>query len=217
MSRALKVRFLIESAFLVAVAAVAGANHLRPLWIVIVMAVAYLLVVVIEVVSGVRVRRAAPVREEAPEEAVEPEVAREERPAPERHVRVLVPEPAPPASLIVEVEPEPEAAPEPVVLLAPPPPVPPPEPVMEPVRAAPEPEPVIALSLRDSRPRQWNLWELERLSRDRGGRDASRDAERAALLMELRQFAAADGNLPVDFDALVRETFGELIASAERT
>jgi hypothetical protein len=32
--------------------------------------------------------------------------------------------------------------------------------------------------------------------------------------MELRQFANADGQLSVDFDSVVRESFGELIYAA---
>ena len=62
-------------------------------------------------------------------------------------------------------------------------------------------------------PRQWNIWYLERIVRERAGGDALRDEERAALLMYLREFANADGLLPVDFDGLVRESFDELIGS----
>ena len=35
--------------------------------------------------------------------------------------------------------------------------------------------------------------------------------ERALLLMSLRQFANASGDLPVDFDALIREAFGSAL------
>ena len=41
-----------------------------------------------------------------------------------------------------------------------------------------------------------------------------RDEELAFLLLELRQFANADGQLSVDFDPVVRESFGELIYAA---
>ncbi len=61
-------------------------------------------------------------------------------------------------------------------------------------------------------PQAWNLWELERLVRESAGEDPLRDEERAYLLVYLREFAATDGALPVDFDALVRESFGELVA-----
>jgi hypothetical protein len=60
-------------------------------------------------------------------------------------------------------------------------------------------------------PRSWNLWELERVSREAAGGDALRDEERAYLLVYLRDFAGPDGRLPVDFDRLVRDSFGELV------
>jgi hypothetical protein len=69
--------------------------------------------------------------------------------------------------------------------------------------------------LRANGPRAWNLWDLERIARDREG-TMGRDEERAALLMELRQFASADGMLPTSFDGLVRESFGDLIGHALR-
>jgi hypothetical protein len=61
-------------------------------------------------------------------------------------------------------------------------------------------------------PQEWNVWTLERLLREPSG-DMERDAERSYLLMYLRDFANADGNLPRDFDSLVRESFGELIVA----
>jgi hypothetical protein len=61
-------------------------------------------------------------------------------------------------------------------------------------------------------PRQWNIWELDRLARDGAGVDAARDEERALLLLHLREFAGPDGLLPGSFDDLVRESFGELAA-----
>jgi hypothetical protein len=62
-------------------------------------------------------------------------------------------------------------------------------------------------------PRAWNLWDLERLSRQHAGRDSLRDEERAYLLVYLREFANADGELPTDFDGLVRESFGDLVTT----
>jgi len=61
-------------------------------------------------------------------------------------------------------------------------------------------------------PREWNIWQLDRLARDGAGVDAARDEERALLLMHLREFAGPDGLLPASFDDLVRESFGELVA-----
>ena len=64
-------------------------------------------------------------------------------------------------------------------------------------------------------PREWNLWELERMTREIAGADAARDEERSFLLMYLREFADPDGMLPVTFDPLVRETFGDLLGAAQ--
>jgi hypothetical protein len=60
-------------------------------------------------------------------------------------------------------------------------------------------------------PREWNLWELERAARHHAGGDVARDEERSYLLIYLREFAGADGVLPVDFDRLVRDAFGDLL------
>ena len=48
-----------------------------------------------------------------------------------------------------------------------------------------------------------------RLARDQEGQDPARDEELTFLLLELRQFANADGQLPASFDALVRDSFGD--------
>jgi hypothetical protein len=80
------------------------------------------------------------------------------------------------------------------------------------VPAAPEPAPtVVPLSSRRVEPREWNLWELERIVREQSGADVARDEERSFLLMYLREFASPDGVLPVDFDAVVRESFGDAL------
>jgi hypothetical protein len=63
-------------------------------------------------------------------------------------------------------------------------------------------------------PRSWNLWELERAARDLAGSDAVADEERQYMLLYLRDFASADGKLPIDFDPLVREVFGEQLVIA---
>lgn len=153
---------------------------------------------------------------------VEPEVAPEvQTEPPPSHVRVLSsevppavepvsepePEPAPPV-----VEPVPVPQPPPPELRAVPPPPPPPPPEPPPIR---QPDRVVAFAPRANGPRRWNLWDLERVAREGEGADAARDEERVALLMELRQFASADGMLPESFDGLVRESFSELIGYAE--
>jgi hypothetical protein len=96
---------------------------------------------------------------------------------------------------VPEVEPELEAEPGP-------------EPTVEREPAA---APVASLAARQSGPREWNLWDLERIAKARSGGDAVRDEERSFLLMYLREFANADGVLPADFDAIVRESFGDVL------
>jgi hypothetical protein len=137
-------------------------------------AVAYVLVLIVEVVLWRQARRALPPL--PPEPLTEEVVA---RPPAQRVVR-----PAP------ELEPEPEPMPAP-------PPAPPPEPELPPAATG---------------PRRWNMTDLERLVREHSGRDPIADEQRTFLLVYLRDFAGPDGLLPVDFDDLVRQSFGELIA-----
>jgi hypothetical protein len=109
------------------------------------------------------------------------------------------PEP-PPAAAVLEVVPA--SVPDPQ-----------PQPEAEPAAAAPAAAaPVRTLPLRG--PREWNLWDLERLTREHSGHDVFRDEERTYLLMYLRDFANADGILPVDFDGLVRDSFGDLVGAS---
>lgn len=187
------VRFLLEAAFLILIAAAAGLAGLDAIWIGCAMFGAWLLVALIER-AGSRRARAKAVAE--PEPAAEPEPTPEPEPEPE-------PEPQP------EPEPEPEPEPAPVLVAAPPPP---PEPEPEP---EPEPAPtVVPLVLRDSTPRSWNLWELERLAEQLNGGPAAE--ERTYLLLHLREFADASGDLPVEFDPLVRDAFGAELAGLGR-
>src|SRR5690349_12389798 len=188
------VRFLLEAAFLVLVAAAAGLAGLSALWIGVIMFGAWALVALVER-SGSRRRarsRETPDAEPAPAPEPAPELAVVEEPEP-------------------EAEPEPEPEPEPVLELAPPPP-PEPEPAPEP---EPEPPPaVVPLVLHDPTPRAWNLWELERLAEGLNGGEAAE--ERTLLLLHMRQFADASGDLPVEFDPLVRDTFGADLAVLAR-
>ena len=100
--------------------------------------------------------------------------------------------PAPVAERPVEPRPEP------------PPVERPPEPTPQPPRAPPGPPPP---------PREWNIWDLERSARAQAAIPL-RDEEWSALFMHLRQYANADGVLPIEFDDLVRESFSELIQAA---
>jgi len=180
------VRFLLEATFLVLVAVGAGLAGLQAVWIGVVMFGAWLLVALVER-GGSRRGRAS---------AAPPEAERELEPQPE-------PDPEPAPEPTPEPEPEPERRPE---LAAVPPPPPEPEPEPE-----PDPEPaVVPLVLRDTTPRTWNIWELERLAETMDG-DAAAE-ERALLLVHLREFANASGDLPVEFDELVRDAFGADLA-----
>lgn len=71
------------------------------------------------------------------------------------------------------------------------------------------------VELRPAAPREWNLWELERRARDRGAGDPDRDEERSYLLLYLRDYATPDGDLPLELDSFVRESFPDL-TRAER-
>ncbi len=203
-------RTVVEAAFLVAVPVIALEVGLGWPAIIGAGAVAYVLVLAVEAAiwrEGKRPVEPAP----APVPTVaapEPDTA---SPTRGDHVRVLRPEP----------EPEPEIVHVPVVATAvapasePEPPrlAPAPEPEREP---EPEPEPAVqraATVTHISGARQWNVWDLEQIARENAGGDPIADEERTFLLMYLRDFAGPDGLLPVDFDDLVRQSFGGLIAT----
>jgi hypothetical protein len=150
-----------------------------------------------EPAAGAPVQLAEAGDEHPPMPAPEPEAPPAPEPAPPApEPQPPTPEPGPPPDLRVvpTPEPQPEA-----------------EEVQESERA---PDPVLRLPLDGAAPREWNVWELERLAKEAEGRDRARDEELAFLLLELRQFANADGRLPVDFDTVVRESFGELLYAA---
>jgi hypothetical protein len=206
-----RIRFAGEAAFLLLVALGLGLVGFEPIAIVVVMFVAAVMVALFE--------RAA---REATRSAVAAEVKRiDVAPA------TVVETPAP----AVEPQPEPvqEAEPEPsvdersarAILASAPPPLPPEAPKAkwkarrrvvrrpQPPGAAPpppepEPEPLVT-----GPPREWNLWEVHRAVRD--AQDEERREEWSALLIHLREFANPDGDLPVEFDGLVRESFGAVL------
>jgi hypothetical protein len=105
-----------------------------------------------------------------------------------------------------EVEPEPELGPEPELELA--------RDGAEAAEPEPAPESVAAPAIWEGPPREWNVFDLERLAREGAGVDAGRDEEREFLLLYLRDFAGPDGRLPANFDGLVRDSFGELLAGS---
>jgi hypothetical protein len=105
----------------------------------------------------------------------------------ERSARAILASGPPPVQAPPQLRPEPER-----------------EPAPEPEQGR-EPEPKRSLT-----PREWNIWELQHLVRERPNDD--RQEEWAALLASLRDFARVDGTLPGDFDQLVRDSLGELLA-----
>lgn len=209
MRRVFGPRTVVEAVFLVAVPVIALVAGQSPAVIIASAAVGYLLVILFEIGLW-RLRPEAAV-------AVEPGAAPVAEP---ETVRVLpsqqpeqAPVPAPEPAVAPPVpEPQPEPEPEHVRVLRPVP-APEPEPAPAPV-AAPQPQPqtVVPIGVGGS-PRQWNLWDLERLTREHAGRDEVRDEERSFLLMYLREFAGPDGLLPIDFDGLVRDSFGDLVGA----
>jgi hypothetical protein len=56
-----------------------------------------------------------------------------------------------------------------------------------------------------------NLRELERIAREHAAVDPARGHEPTHLLLSLRDHAQPDGNLPIEFDQLVRDAFGDLL------
>jgi hypothetical protein len=165
-----------------------------------------------------------------PKGSPEPEPEPERAPGPPPPSRPPEPEPAPPPP------PAPEPPPEPVVAAplqkaeAPPTraeprrsrrlrlrPVPTPRlepaPGPEPAAAAPANPSVVEFRPRPIEPRQWNLWDLERIAREEGREHPERRDEWSYLFLHLRQFAHADGSLPAEFDGLVRESFAGMLES----
>jgi len=219
MRRVFGPRTIVEAAFLVAVPVVALAAGFGKWTIIGASGVAYLLVLGLEAtIWREGTDKAAKAAAPAPA-VVAPVVAETAKPAAVEHVRVLPREEPPPVVSEPEAEPEPEPAPEPEPepeperppLVAVPELEPEPEPEPEPVPAdVPATARVVPIGV-GSAPRQWNVWELERLAREDTGSDAVRDEERTYLLMYLREYADAGGSLPVDFDGLVRDSFGDLV------
>jgi|SRR5215218_875026 len=205
-----RIRFAGEAAFLVVVALGLGLARFDPLVIAGVMFVAAALVALLErAIAKEAARRIGLAAEEPmppphveridvqsaePERALEPEL---EATVSERSARAILAS-APPPPLPQE---RPKSPPERTRPRAEPPPPSPQEPDLQPDS---ELAPVVV-----GPPREWNLWELQRAVRDAAGDD--RREEWGALLIHLREFANADGDLPLEFDGLVRESFAPLL------
>ena len=188
---ALGPRLLLEAGFIVAVAVVAGFAQVGTWSIIGLVAAAWIIAALVELAFWAR-------------HATRPKTGGL---TPEGSDPSLSPEP-------VVVSPEPVRGPEPPRIAAAlplplelePEPAPEPEPKSE-----PEPEPTVAYLPMNDAPREWNLWELERVARDNTSDDVAKNEERAYLLMYLREFAGPDGTLPADFDGLVRDALGDLV------
>ena len=83
-----------------------------------------------------------------------------------------------------------------------------PEPEPEPVR---EPEPRPTAAVEPDRNGHYNLVTLEGLVEHRGREFPDRAEEWTSYLFFLRDYAAPDGSLPDSFDALISDTFSELL------
>jgi len=204
-------RFIVEAGFIIAVAVIAGIERLSTWWIIAVVAGAWLIVAAVEI--AVWARNVVAQQPQVVDEPADLEPA----PTPEHGSGPPVVVRAQSSVETPEVEPEPEPEPEqtreterPRIVAVP---ALPPEPEPELEAEPEEPDRVVAFPPANDSPREWNLWELERAARDHGGDDVARNEERSYLLMYLREFAGPDGTLPADFDALVRESFGDVLHS----
>ena len=163
---------------------------------------------------------AEPEPEPAPPPAAAPELVPVAARAPEPATANPAPAPPPPEPLAAPEPPAPEPPEPPRPALRPvPPPAPPPAPPAaapaRPVRPAAAAPGVVDLRTRvTAQPRRWNLWDLERRARDEAQSDPVRYEEWSYLFVHLRQFATPDGSLPIEFDDLVRESFGDLLEHA---
>ena len=214
-------RTAVEAVVLVAVPVVALATG-QDNWVIVASAaIAYLIILALEAYLG-RTQQSRPAQAAAPPAAAppQPETVRVLPPAPAAEpepIPVTVAEPEPQPEPEPEFEPEPEPEPAAPVLRSvpepPPEPAPAPAPAPAPGPVLEEPSPVVVSIGVGAAPREWNLWDLERLTREHAGRDDTRDQERSFLLMYLRDFAGPDGLLPIDFDSLVRDSFGDLVGA----
>ena len=61
--------------------------------------------------------------------------------------------------------------------------------------------------------RGWNVFELQHRARAVAGSNRDRDDEIGFLLLYLRDYADASGDLSTDFDAFVLESMPELVSA----
>jgi hypothetical protein len=215
---------MVEAVVIVLTAVVTGLQHLDPWGIGGAVAVVWVIVAVIEysLSHPRKPKEPTPLIETLPaQEPVISDAVRVLPRTPEPVAVELEPEPVAgePEPEPLAVEPEPvavEPEPEPVAVEPDPEPVAPepvaPEPVApEPVAVEPEPEPAPepALEPEPVEARAWNVWEIDRALHDSG----TVTEEQEFLLIYLRDYAGPDGSLPIDFDALVRESFADVLGT----
>ena len=153
---------------------------------------------------------AAPRSDAEPTKAAERDDTAPREPTPPDDAKPAAPEPR-------EREPNPPP-PRPRAALRSVPPTPPPRAPAPPSPVTDEDEDegsVVQLGTRRREPREWNLWELERIAREEARRSPARSDEWSYLFVHLREFATAGGTLPADFDGLVRDTFGPLLETLD--
>ena len=187
------VRFLLEATFLVLVAVAAGLAGLDAIWIGVVMFGAWLLVALVERAGSRRLRASAASRSRCPSR--NPNRSQSRKPSQTRNRKPSQSRSPSPSRRRCSWRPR----------LRP----------RSPSQSRSREPAVVPLVLRDSTPRTWNLWELERLAETMNGDDIAAE-ERAFLLLHLREFADASGDLPVEFDSLVRDAFGADLAGLAR-
>jgi hypothetical protein len=190
-------RFAFQAAFLVLVGVALAAADVGLLPFVVVMAVVWVLVAAAErTLSRPRVATSPLAgRASSREEALLP--VHQPRAREATLEQLPVPQPQRRLEAVPRTEPEPE---------------PEPEPREEQREEADE----LVLELPRAahrRPEGWNLWDLELTASERAGENQLRDEEWHALFVSLREYAEPDGTLPSEFDALVQDSFAELIST----
>jgi hypothetical protein len=213
------VRFLAESAFIVLIAAATAVAHLDKLWIALSVGGAWLVVAMVErtaledrsALHHGRLGFLFPGPRAADPRGNEASRAEEHPPPPIPEPEEPPPEPAPPAPEPQPPTPEPA---EPIPQLKSVPPPTPEAPAAGADGSADLDEPAVTRLQINQEPREWNIWELERVANESVASDGALHEELGFLLLELRQFANAEGRLPVSFDPVVRETFGDLVYSS---
>jgi hypothetical protein len=206
-----RIRFAGEAAFLVLVGIGLALGQFDPIVIGAVLLAALVLVALLERASRKEAARAAEVVAEQPLAPAPPMAGpvagdpplegQDAQPTPEEEREATVDERSARAILASGPPPLPGEAPRPKGVRR----------FVERRRTPTTPPPSEAVAVVAGPAREWNLWELERAVRD--SPDETQREEWNALLIHLREFANADGDLPVEFDGFVRDSFAAALAA----